>query len=285
MERIEELIEKEQKRCGSTTSDPPYLLFDFPGQIELFTHNDCVRNILRRLTSPPARSQRAGARQYGMRLCAVNLIDSTFCTDPSKFISAALLSTSAMIRLELPCVSVLSKIDLLLRTGEGGREDGADTAFPLDFYTDLPDLSRLVDHLDSAPVDDFDAESYFDDEEYARARERTRRGSPLAARHRALHERFCELVGDFNLVSFLPLNIQDAATVGRVLTKVDRANGYAFVVQHRASEGDGGAAGNLYDLFNCAVATDGEENVMDIVERYGRMREAAETSAAEANGP
>lgn len=26
-----------------------YVLFDFPGQIELYTHNDCIRNIVQRL--------------------------------------------------------------------------------------------------------------------------------------------------------------------------------------------------------------------------------------------
>lgn len=26
-----------------------YILFDFPGQVELYTHNDCIRNIVQRL--------------------------------------------------------------------------------------------------------------------------------------------------------------------------------------------------------------------------------------------
>lgn len=28
-----------------------YILFDFPGQVELYTHNDCIRNIVQRLVS------------------------------------------------------------------------------------------------------------------------------------------------------------------------------------------------------------------------------------------
>lgn len=28
-----------------------YILFDFPGQVELYTHNDCIRNIVQRLVA------------------------------------------------------------------------------------------------------------------------------------------------------------------------------------------------------------------------------------------
>lgn len=41
-------------------------------------------------------------------------------------------------------------------------------------------------------------------------------------------EAICDVLSDMSLVSFLPLNIQDAQTVGRVLAQADKANGYSF---------------------------------------------------------
>ena len=55
-----------------------------------------------------------------MQLVAVNLVDSNYCRDPSVFISAVLLSLSMMMRLEMPHINVLSKIDLIEKQGELG---------------------------------------------------------------------------------------------------------------------------------------------------------------------
>lgn len=41
-------------------------------QMELYTHNHAVRNILNRL------------EKFGFRLCCVQLIDSHYCSDPGK---------------------------------------------------------------------------------------------------------------------------------------------------------------------------------------------------------
>jgi len=266
---------------SDASTPPPYLIFDFPGQIELFTHNDCVRNILRRICDPPAdgSSSRPRPRRSGTRLCAVNLVDATFCTDAPKFIAASLLSASVAIRLELPCVHVLSKLDLLLL----GMDGSGDTAFGLDFFTELPDLARLLDHLDSPPLgsdadygdpnaaDEF---SYLDDPAYQKARAATQR-TKFASRRRALHERMCELVDDFNLVSFLPLDVQDGEAVGRVLSRFDRTNGYGMMVRH--------AEGKLVDLWGCAAAEhEGAGAVRDVVERYRRMRERGDAGGDDA---
>lgn len=50
----------------------------------------------------------------------MHLVDAYYCTDPSKFISAALLSLSTMLRLALPHVNVLSKMDLIEAYGKLG---------------------------------------------------------------------------------------------------------------------------------------------------------------------
>ena len=56
-----------------------YVLFDCPGQIELFSHMDVMSKII-------AAFQRAG---FG--LCSVYIIDSTFINDQAKFISGILV--------------------------------------------------------------------------------------------------------------------------------------------------------------------------------------------------
>jgi Conserved hypothetical ATP binding protein len=74
-----------------------------------------------------------------VRLAAVNLVDAHLCSDPSKYLSALLLSLNTMLHLELPHVNVLSKIDLLEAYGS--------LAFNLEFYAEVQQPSRLVDAM------------------------------------------------------------------------------------------------------------------------------------------
>lgn len=79
-----------------------YILFDCPGQIELYTHLPVMRTLVDRLT---------GA--WDFRLCGVFLVDCHFMVDGAKFISGSTTALSVMVNLEIPHVNVLSKVDLL----------------------------------------------------------------------------------------------------------------------------------------------------------------------------
>ncbi|CAA6659721.1 unnamed protein product [Spirodela intermedia] len=81
--------------------DDDYLVFDCPGQIELFTHVPVLRNFVEHL------------KRKNFNVCAVFLLDSQFITDVSKYISGCMASLSAMVQLELPHVNILSKMDLV----------------------------------------------------------------------------------------------------------------------------------------------------------------------------
>lgn len=105
-----------------------YLLFDCPGQVELYTHHDSMRNIFSRLTA-----------DWKHRLAVVHLVDSHYCSDPGKFISVLLTSLATMIHIELPFVNVLSKADLIEKFGR--------IPFNLDFFTEVQDLSFLLEHF------------------------------------------------------------------------------------------------------------------------------------------
>jgi Conserved hypothetical ATP binding protein. len=264
---------------------PPYLLFDLPGQVELYTHNTCVQSILHTLV-----------KELDLRLVAVHLVDAHSCTDASKFISAALLSTTTMLRLELPAVNVLSKIDLL---SVYGGEDSI--PFNLDFFMDCQELDRLLPYLeegngfgkeDSFLVHDKKTEeneeeerNILEDEDYKRARYKTR-NTRFYKRHSKLHRELCELIDDYSLLSYVPLDINDAVSVGRLVARIDKCNGYVFTGRSRKTESSssstplaagGGAGGgdvdntNMEDMFQCAMQMDNEwryEQIADIQERY-----------------
>jgi GPN-loop GTPase len=102
-----------------------YILFDCPGQVELYTHHTSVHKIIENLQL----GARSGKQEdLDCRLCSVHLIDSYYCRStiahspptltshsfpvsmPATFISAVLLVASTMMRLALPHVSVLSKV-------------------------------------------------------------------------------------------------------------------------------------------------------------------------------
>ncbi|XP_044291216.1 GPN-loop GTPase 2 [Varanus komodoensis] len=138
-----------------------YFLFDCPGQVELCTHHSSLRNIFAQLM------------KWNFRLAAVHLVDSHYCTDPGKFISVLCTSLSAMLHVELPHVNVLSKMDLVEQYGK--------LAFNLDYYTEVLDLSYLVDHLAS---------------------------DPFFKNYHRLNEKLVEVIEDYSLVSFVPLNVQ-----------------------------------------------------------------------------
>ncbi|EMG47006.1 hypothetical protein SBY92_002201 [Candida maltosa Xu316] len=79
-----------------------YLIFDCPGQIELYNHIPILPTIIRHLT-----------QSLNFNLCATYLLEAPFIINNSKFFSGALSAMSAMILLELPHINILSKIDLV----------------------------------------------------------------------------------------------------------------------------------------------------------------------------
>ncbi len=73
----------------------------------------------------------------------MHLVDSHYCSDAGKFISVLLTSLVAMLQLGLPHVNVLSKVDLIEQYGP--------LPFNLDFFTEVLNLSHLVEQLEVRP--------------------------------------------------------------------------------------------------------------------------------------
>mmetsp|Transcript_19892 Transcript_19892/g.49005 ORF Transcript_19892/g.49005 Transcript_19892/m.49005 type:complete len:219 (+) Transcript_19892:21-677(+) len=79
----------------------PYVVFDCPGQIELFSHVPVMRSMVTEL------------QRMDFAIAAVYLLDAQFMGEPSKYMSGVLTCLSCMTALELPHINVLSKLDLL----------------------------------------------------------------------------------------------------------------------------------------------------------------------------
>ncbi|KAJ7829408.1 hypothetical protein B0H14DRAFT_3110417 [Mycena olivaceomarginata] len=130
MEYLEANFDWLEERLRALGRDA-YVLFDLPGQVELSTNHDALKNIVEKL-----------AKRSGFRLAVVHLCDAHYVTDAAKYISVLLLSLRTMLHLELPHVNVLSKIDLIAQYG--------DLDFNLDFYTEVQDLSYLENALSAS---------------------------------------------------------------------------------------------------------------------------------------
>ncbi|GAB4822828.1 hypothetical protein N2152v2_009874 [Parachlorella kessleri] len=95
-DNLEEWLGEELEAYG----DDDYLLFDCPGQIELYSHLTVFRTFVDYL------------KKDGWQICAVYCLDVQFVAEMPKFIAGCMTALSAMVQLELPHVNVLTKMDL-----------------------------------------------------------------------------------------------------------------------------------------------------------------------------
>ena len=191
---LQKAIEMEKKKAKQSVI---YVLVDSPGQIELYTNHESLKRVLHQLNSLSKGVNKTGettdesGSAIDLRLVAVNLVDSHYSNEASKFISVALNCLNSMIHLEMPQINVLSKVDIIQKYGN--------TDFGIDFYCDILDLNYLVDKISD---------------------------DPFLAKYKKLTKGLAGLIEDYSLVSFIPLDINDNKTVFRVLKSCDRANGF-----------------------------------------------------------
>lgn len=181
------------------------IIFDMPGQIELYTHVPVVPALVKHLT-------RTGA--LNVNLCATYLLESTFVVDRAKYFAGTLSAMSAMIMLEIPHVNILSKMDLVkgsLSKRELKRFIDPDTSLLDD---DPADNSTVITSAQNLKLDPLAPESVMAGGSFKR-----------------LNQAVAQLIDDFSMVSFLQLDVQDEDSVGAVLSYIDDAIQY-----HEAQE-------------------------------------------------
>ncbi|KAF2645673.1 hypothetical protein P280DRAFT_442417 [Massarina eburnea CBS 473.64] len=215
-----------------------YVLFDCPGQVELFTHHASLRNIFFRL------------QKLGYRLVVVHLTDSIVLSRPSLYVSSLLLALRSMLQMDLPHLNVLTKIDNLRGYG--------DLPFNLDFYTEVQDLNYLLPHLDREQTSGIPGPTSAsesgprkmdaDDDDYE-----------PTSKFAALNKAIVEMVEDFALVGFETLAVEDKRSMMTLLRAIDRAGGYAF----------GGIEGANDTVWQMAMRQDGVTmDARDVQERW-----------------
>ncbi|KAF8966701.1 ATP binding protein [Entomortierella lignicola] len=122
--------------------------------------------------------------RLNIAICGVYLLESQFVEDKSKFFAGVMSAMSAMINLEIPHINVMSKMDLLPKM----------KASVLERYYN-PDPLLLLEDVNS-------------------------KTSP---KYHQLNQAIGQLVEDFNMVAFLPLNITDEDSITAILSHVDNA--------------------------------------------------------------
>lgn len=157
-------------------------IFDLPGQVELYTHHDSLSNIFSKL-----------AKDGQIQLCVVHLIDSHHCSDAGKFIAALILSLNAMLKIGLPHVNLLTKVDLL-------KKHADKLQFGIDFYTEVLDLNYLLENLD----EDF------------------------SSKYTKLNKALISIIEDYSLVTFQLADLFKEQSLINVKNLIDKANGYIF---------------------------------------------------------
>ena len=160
-----------------------YVLFDCPGQIELYSHVPAMIKLTQEL------------QRMGFRVAATYLLDAQFVADVARFISGVLCCLSAMTALELPHVNVLSKCDLL------------PSKHALDAFLEA-DTDDLKSQLDASTRSVF-------------------------AR---LNATICELIEEWNIVQFMPLDPNDTDTVDLILAQIDSAIQYHDDVEPKTAD-------------------------------------------------
>jgi hypothetical protein len=184
--------------------DDDYLILDCPGQIELYTHVPIMKRVIERI------------QEWGFDMVSVFLVDAAFLVDASKFLAGSLLSLSAMISLELPHINVLSKCDLM----------------------SSEEVDSILDQTSAIQLWERDQIRQSLIPENASDDERARQGQ-LEQRRRQrgrLTDAISQLLDDYQMVGFVPLNIKDEDSLEHVLATVDHAIQYGEDAEVRETD-------------------------------------------------
>lgn len=204
------------------TYDDDYLIIDCPGQIELYTHFPIMRRLCETLG------------RLNMSVCGVYCLESQFIEDKSKYFSGVLSAMSAMVNLEIPHVNVMTKMDLIegdygnkpIEEEDDDGEDDAETAAEKKRRRQKRRRRLMEKAMTDREMDRYlepdpmlmteEADSVLNGEE----------PSARSLKFQALNQAIVQLIDDYSMVRFIPLNITDEDSVEYVLSHVDNSIQY-----------------------------------------------------------
>lgn len=174
------------------------IIFDMPGQIELYTHVPILPALVRFLSQPGA---------LDIRLCAAYLLEATFVVDRAKFFSGTLSAMSAMMLLEVAHLNILSKMDLV--KGQMRKRNLKR------FLT--PDASLLDDDPAELAANQGTCDAADGEEDNLSERTAVMRGTS----YQRLNKAVAGLIESFSMVNYLRLDASDEDSVGAILSYID----------------------------------------------------------------
>jgi len=176
-------------------TDDYLIVFDMPGQIELYTHVPILPGLVKTLMHG----------SLNIRMCAAYLLEATFVIDRPKFFSGTLSAMSAMLMLEMPHINILSKMDLV--KGQVAKRE----------------LKRFV-QVDADLIEDDPSRRTTDEEDNRKYRDPATTESLMSgsAFHK-LNKAVAQLIDDFSMVSYLKLDVQDEDSLNAILSYIDDA--------------------------------------------------------------
>jgi GPN-loop GTPase len=83
-----------------------YFIFDLPGQVEIYSNHKSLKEIIQQLS-----------RELNMRMSALHLVDVGYLYDRNRFLSAMMLSLTAIVGMEMPFINAITKVDLMKKLG------------------------------------------------------------------------------------------------------------------------------------------------------------------------
>jgi GPN-loop GTPase len=173
------------------------IIFDMPGQIELYTHVPILPALMKFLSQPGS---------LDIRMAAVYLLEATFVVDRAKFFSGSLSAMSAMLMLEVPHINVLSKMDLV--KGQVKKKDMKKFLTP---GTDLLD-DDPIEHARLQAGGEEDDESTPPDD-----KKQVMKGASFRRLNRAV----ANLIESFSMVNYLQLDVTDEDSLAAILSYID----------------------------------------------------------------
>ncbi|KEI39812.1 uncharacterized protein L969DRAFT_16492 [Mixia osmundae IAM 14324] len=135
----------------------------------------------------------AQLNQLNVRMCALYLIESQFMEDTAKYFSGVLSAMSCMINLELPHLNLMTKMDLV----KSSRESRGAKPRQLERYLEA-DPMLLTDEINAKTNPKF----------------------------HALNETLVDLIQEYSMVSFLPVDASDEESLTVLLSHIDNVLQY-----------------------------------------------------------
>ncbi|CAH8856504.1 unnamed protein product [Trichobilharzia szidati] len=176
--------------------DGDYLLFDCPGQIELYSHLPIMPRIIEYMQ-----------RKWDFRFVTIFILDARFLVDSSHFLAGVLSALSAMVSLSTAHINVMSKMDLLSEQKQ---------KYVMARYLN-PDMDYFYD-LNQV----FDADNDNDGDKNGGIDKDSEDKVPFNKLSYAL----ADLIERYSVVHFFPLNRDKEDTITDLLVQIDHCLQY-----------------------------------------------------------